>query len=61
MSGEKSTEQILAEVQACLTEIEEIRLPSLEVKVRDIRELCKGAYGSLTLLDHRLHIQKRKD
>jgi len=59
-SKEEPIEQLFAEVGAALTDIEEIRLPSLEAKVRDIRDVCKAAYDALNRLEHRVVIQKRK-
>jgi hypothetical protein len=58
-SKEKPIEQLFAEVQAALVDIEEIRLPSLEAKVRDIRDVCKGAYEILSRIEHRVVVQKR--
>jgi len=56
---EKPMEQLFAELQACLVDIEEIRLPSLEAKVRDIRDVCKSAYAILSRIEHRVMVQKR--
>ena len=56
---EKPMEQLFAELQACLVDIEEIRLPSLEAKVRDIRDVCKSAYDVLSRIEHRVMVQKR--
>jgi len=59
-ADEVSTEQLFSELASYLVEAEEILLPSLEAKVRDIREVCKNAYGVLTGLEHRVIFQKRK-
>ena len=60
-ADEESIEQMLAEVGAHLVRAEEILLPSLEAKVRDIRSLCQEAYEVLSRLEHRIVIQKRKN
>ena len=57
---EESLEQMFAEVGSHLVEAEEILLPSLEAKVRDVRSLCQKAYDALSRLEHRVVIQKRK-
>ena len=59
-SEEESIEQIFAELRADLVEIDEIRLPSLEAKVRDIRDVCKSAYEVLDKIEHRVVIQERR-
>jgi hypothetical protein len=57
---EAPIEEMFTELEACLADVEEIRLPSLEAKVRDIRDVCKTASGILSRLEHRVVIQKRK-
>ena len=57
---EESLEQMFAEVASHLVEAEEILLPSLEAKVRDVRSLCQKAYDALSRLQVRVVFQGRK-
>ena len=57
---EESIEQMFAEVTAHLVHAEEMLLPNLEAKARDIREVCKKAYDVLSRLELRVVTQKRK-
>ena len=58
--AEESIEQMFAEVGAHLVEAEEILLPSLEAKVRDVRSLCQKAHDVLSRVELRVQTQKRK-
>ena len=51
---EESIEQILAEVQGHLVQAEELMLPSLEAKIRDVRQVCQKAYDALGRLQLRV-------
>jgi len=57
---EESLEQMFAEVASHLVETEEILLPSLEAKVRDVRSPCQKAYDALSRLQVRAVFQKCK-
>ena len=57
---EEPIEQVLAELGACLVEAEDVLLPSLEARVRDVRAACQKAHEVLERLQVRLMRQKRK-
>ena len=51
VAEEEPIEQLFAELAAHLVEADEVLLPSLEAKVRDVRDLVKQAYGLLSRLE----------
>ena len=55
---EESIEQTFAQLAAHLTEAEDVLLPSLEAKARDIRAALKRAYDVLSRLERRVAMQK---
>lgn len=55
---EEPIEQTFAELAAHLTEAEDVLLPSLEAKARDIRAALKRAYDVLSRLERRVAMQK---
>lgn len=57
---EEPIEQVLAELGAYPVEAEDILLPSLEARVRDVRTACQKAHEALERLQVRLTRQKRE-
>ena len=58
---EESIEQLFAEVEARLAEVDDILLRSLEAKVKIAREVCNNGYKALSRLEQkviRLELQK---
>jgi hypothetical protein len=53
-------EEVLGEFSGRLVELEDVLLPTLEAKVRDIREVCKEADDILARLEHWLTLLKCK-
>ena len=53
-------EQTFAELAAQLVEAEDVLLPSLEAKVRDVRDVLKQAYDVLSRLELQVTSQKAK-
>ena len=58
--AEESIEQMFAEVVAHLVHAEDMLLPSIEAKIRDVRDVCKKAFDALSRLELRVETQKRK-
>ena len=57
---DEPVEQTFAELQGYLVEAEDLLLPSLEAKVRDVRDVLKRAYEILNRLERRVTRPKRK-
>ena len=57
---DKPLEQAFAEVEAVLVKLDELLLPSLEAKVRDIREVCQEASEALTWLEQQVLRERRE-
>ena len=51
VAEEEPIEQLFAEVTGYLVEADDVLLPSLEAKVRDVRDLVKQAQGLLSRLE----------
>ena len=60
ITEEEPIEQAFAEVAAYLVEAEDMRLPSIEARVRDVRDVLKKAYDVLERLEVRVTTQKPK-
>ena len=61
VTEEEPIEQTFAEVAAHLVEAEDMLLPSIEAKVRDVRDVLKRAYSVLSRLERKVTKQKHKD
>ena len=55
---DEAIEQTLAELAAHLVEAEDVLVPSLEAKVRDVRAALKRAYHTLSRLEVRVTRRK---
>ena len=60
ISEDERIEQTFAELAAHLVEAEDVLLPSLEVKVRDVRDVLKQAYDVLSRLEIQVTRQTAK-
>jgi hypothetical protein len=60
-TDEESIEQVIAELGGHLVNIEELMLPSLEAKVRDVRQVCQEAYKVLSRLELRIERLSRRE
>lgn len=60
VAEEEPIEQMFAELAGQLVEVDDTLLPSLEAKVRDVRDLLKQAYGLLSRLELQVTRQQPK-
>ena len=60
VTEEEPIEQTFAEVAGRLVEAEDMLLPSIEARVRDVRDVLKQAYDVLERLEARVVTQKPK-
>ena len=60
VTEEEPIEQTFAEVAGRLVEAEDMLLPSIEARVRDVRDVLKQAYDVLSRLELRVTTQKHK-